>query len=87
MKSIKEKALDIYPKMSRISEPHGIIPACNKSYYLGDANEEKREGFEVGANYVISCIEKEMLSCKEFSQKQLSLIIQFCEQLEATNKV
>ena len=57
MKSIKEKALDIYPKMSRISEPHGIIPACNKSYYLGDANEEKREGFETGANYVLEQIE------------------------------
>lgn len=41
MKSIKEKALDVYPKMSRISKPHGVIPTCNKSYYLGDANEEK----------------------------------------------
>ena len=58
MKNIKEKALDVYPKMSRISEPHGIIPACNKSHYLGDANEEKREGFETGANYAIDEIEK-----------------------------
>ena len=44
------------------------------------------EDFEAGANYVISCIEKEMLSYKEFSQNQLRLIMQFCEQLEATNK-
>ena len=44
------------------------------------------EDFEAGANYVISCIEKEMLSCKEFSQSQLRLIMQFCEKLEATNK-
>ena len=43
-------------------------------------------GFEAGANYVISCIEKEMLSCKAFSQSQLRLIMQFCEKLEATNK-
>ena len=42
--------------------------------------------FEAGANYVISCIEKEMLSCKEFSQSQLMLIMQFCKKLETTNK-
>lgn len=45
------------------------------------------EKFIEGANYVISCIEKEILSCKEFSQSQLRLIMQFCEQLETINKV
>ena len=45
---LAEKALKVYPKMSRISEPHGVIPADNNSHYLGDGNEEKREGFIVG---------------------------------------
>ena len=43
-----QRALEKYPKMSRISEPHGVIPADNKSHYLGDANAEKREGFVEG---------------------------------------
>ena len=72
MKSIKEKALDVYPKMSRVSESHGIIPACSKSYYLGDANEEKREGFEAGANYVLEQIDKQLV---EFSNFEDTLII------------
>jgi hypothetical protein len=45
---LEEVALLYYPKMSRISEPHGVIPADNKSHYLGDVNEEKREGFIKG---------------------------------------
>ena len=48
MSKAEEKALEEYPKMSRITEPHGVIPADNKSHYLGDANEEKRKGFIKG---------------------------------------
>ena len=48
MSKAEDRALEAYPKMSRISEPHGLIPADNKSHYLGDGNEEKREGFIVG---------------------------------------
>ena len=44
-------ALLHYPKMSRISEPHGFIPADNKSHYLGDANEDNRKAFIVGAQW------------------------------------
>ena len=44
-------ALLYYPKMSRISEPHGFIPADNKSHYLGDANEDNRKAFIVGAQW------------------------------------
>lgn len=46
----EEKALEVYPKMPRVSEPHGVIPADSKSHYLGDANAEKREGFVKGYN-------------------------------------
>ena len=48
MSKAEDRALEAYPKMSRVSEPHGLIPADNKSHYLGDGNEEKREGFIVG---------------------------------------
>ena len=48
MSKAEERALEAYPKMSRVSEPHGLIPADYKSHYLGDGNEEKREGFIVG---------------------------------------
>ena len=48
MSKAENRAYKVYPKMSRISEPHGLIPADNKSHYLGDGNEEKREGFIVG---------------------------------------
>lgn len=48
MSKVIEAAYKAYPKMSRISEPHGVIPADNKSHYLGDANKEKREGFIKG---------------------------------------
>ena len=44
-------ALLHYPKMSRISEPHGFIPVDNKSHYLGDANEDNRKAFIVGAQW------------------------------------
>jgi hypothetical protein len=37
--------------MSRISEPHGVIPADTQSHYLGDANQDKREGFIDGAKW------------------------------------
>ena len=57
-KTIKEMAETAYPKMSRVSEPHGIIPADYESHNLGDANEEKREGFITGANVVLKEIEK-----------------------------
>ena len=74
MKSIKEKAEE--------HAPYTREDSWNKTQRCIIA----QTSFEAGANYVISCIEKEMLSCKEFSQSQLSLIIQFCEQLEETNK-
>ena len=48
MNKAEERALEAYPKMSRISEPHGLIPADNQSHYLGDGNEEKRECFIMG---------------------------------------
>lgn len=48
---LERAALLHYPKMSRISEPHGFIPADNKSHYLGDANEDKRKAFIVGAQW------------------------------------
>ena len=48
MSKAEDRALEAYPKMSRISEPHGLIPADNQSHYLGDGNEEKREAFLLG---------------------------------------
>ena len=48
MNKAEDRALKVYPKISRISEPHGVISADNKSHYLGDANAEKREGFVEG---------------------------------------
>ena len=48
MRTAEQKALEAYPKMSRISETHGVIPADNKSHCLGDANEENREAFIKG---------------------------------------
>lgn len=50
MSKAEDRAYEVYPKMSRISEPHGVIPADNNSHYLGDGNKEKREGFIVGYN-------------------------------------
>lgn len=50
-----------YPKMSRVSEPHGVL--------LGDANEEKREGFITGARTVLGEIE---LYAKELSKEPIS---------------
>lgn len=70
MKSIKEKA-------EEYTRDYLFSPTARRTPNIH---------FEAGANYVISCIEKEMLSCKEFSQSQLRLIMQFCEKLEATNK-
>ena len=48
---LEEAALLHYPKMSRISEPHGVIPADNESHYIGDANEDNRKAFKVGAEW------------------------------------
>lgn len=48
---LERAALLHYPKMSRISEPHGFIPADNESHYLGDANEDNRKAFIVGAQW------------------------------------
>lgn len=48
MSKVEDKALEAYPKMSRITEPHGVIPADYESHYIGDANEEKRMGFIEG---------------------------------------
>ena len=57
--NLDEAALKAYPKMSRLSEPHGVIPADNKTHYLGDANEKNRAAFKAGAEWMaeqgISC--------------------------------
>ena len=50
-KELEKSALLYYPKMSRISEPHGIIPADNESHYIGDANEDNRKAFKAGAKW------------------------------------
>ena len=50
--NIDEASLKVYPKMSRLSEPHGVIPADNKTHYLGDANEENRVAFRAGAEWM-----------------------------------
>lgn len=44
MKSIKEKAKEVFPEH------------CN--FYTNSCNERKRIGFEVGANYVLEQIEQ-----------------------------
>ena len=44
MKSIKEKAIEIFPEH------------CN--FYTNSCNERKRIGFEAGANYVLDVIEE-----------------------------
>lgn len=44
MKSIKEKAKEVFPEH------------CN--FYTNSCNERKRIGFEAGANYVLDEIEK-----------------------------
>lgn len=49
---LDEAAIEAYPKMSRLSEPHGVIPADNKTHYLGDANEENRVAFKAGAEWM-----------------------------------
>lgn len=50
--NIDEAARKAYPPMSRISEPHGVISADNKSHYLGDVNEENRVAFKTGAEWM-----------------------------------
>lgn len=49
--NLDDAALKAYPKMSRLSEPHGVIPADNETHYLGDANEENRAAFKAGAKW------------------------------------
>ena len=60
MNKAEDKALEVYPKMSRITEHHGVISADYESHYLGDANEEKREGFIEGYHQA----EKDLLENK-----------------------
>jgi CO dehydrogenase nickel-insertion accessory protein CooC1 len=48
MNKAEERALEAYPKMSMVSEPHGLIPADNKFHYLGDGNEGKRVAYIKG---------------------------------------
>lgn len=50
--NLDEAALKAYPKMSRLSEPHRVISADNKTHYLGDANEENRVAFKAGAKWM-----------------------------------
>lgn len=48
MNRAEQMALKVYPKMSRITEGHGLIPADYQCHNLGDANAEKREGYVNG---------------------------------------
>ena len=60
MSKAEERALKVFPKMSRITEPHGIIPADYESHYIGDANEEKRIAFVKGYHQAEKDIKKEL---------------------------
>lgn len=60
MSKAEDKALEVYPKMSRITEHHGVISADYESHYLGDANEEKREGFIEGYHQAEKDIKEEL---------------------------
>jgi hypothetical protein len=76
MSKAEERALEKYPKMSRITEHHGIIPADYESHYLGDANEEKREGFIEGYQQA----EKDL----ELSLEDIPKIFQISEELKTS---
>jgi len=56
--NLEKAALSCYPKMSRISEPHGITPADNESHYIGDANEDNRKAFKKSAEWLLEQIMK-----------------------------
>ena len=68
--NLDEAALKAYPKMSRISEPHGVIPADNKTHYLGDANEENRIAFKAGAEWRAEQDAKNINSFQQEQQKK-----------------
>jgi len=74
MSKAEERAFEVYPKMSRITEPHGIIPADYKSHYIGDANEEKRIGFVEGYRQA----EKDLELTWEDVSKIISIDQQVC---------
>ena len=91
MSKAEERAYEAYPKMSRISEPHGVIPADNNSYYLGDGNEEKREGFIEGYHQAekdleltiedIKTIDKLLNQCVDCSNPYQEVLKRFKETL------
>ena len=69
-KKAEEAALKAYPKMSCLSEPHGIIPANPRTRNLGDANEENRTAFKLGYEQAQRDIAKALLmKYKEESDK------------------
>jgi hypothetical protein len=75
----EQKALGAYPKMSRISETHRVIPADNKSHRFGDANEENREAFIKGYDQAI----KDFLEkAEEFLYLQLNNVLIECGNIE-----
>ena len=76
MSKAENRAYEVYPKMSRISEPHGLIPADYKSHYLGDGNEEKREGFIAGYHQA----EKDL----ELTWEDIPEIFRISEQLKTS---
>ena len=67
--NLDEVALKTYPKMPRLSEPHGVIPADNKTHYLGDANEENRIAFKAGAEWM----EEQGISCEAEAVKDVGV--------------
>ena len=57
--------------MSRLSEPHGVIPADNKTHYLGDANEGNRVAFKAGAEWMYLWMIKEFVVIREVDLQAL----------------
>lgn len=67
----EQKALGAYPKMSRISETHRVIPADNKSHRFGDANEENREAFIKGYDQAMQDIKQYVEKLIRHEEKEL----------------
>lgn len=72
MKSIKEKEAEYVKTYTATAES-------------SEAYAEKEDvtfAYEAGAYYVLNAIWEKVLTSKEFSQTQLELIMNFCEQLK-----
>lgn len=71
-----------YPKMSRISEPHGIIHADNESHYIGDANEDNRKAFKDGAQWQKkSTVNKACEWLKDFCSEHYIMCYSDCSEI------